>query len=108
MIGSSGRKAEKKLAKRIGGKQTPASGAAGAKGDVEQGPFLIENKSTTKDRFSIDIHTLAKINGEAIMANRLPALAVQFVDTEGRSTPSRQWVMIPEWVWAQMRVQEDE
>ena len=52
-IGKTGRQAEKNLARRLGAGLTPASGAAGAKGDMVVGAWLVEAKSTTGDSLGV-------------------------------------------------------
>lgn len=105
-IGDAGRSAEKRLGKRLNMPQVPASGAAnGNKGDLDDGRVLMEVKSTIKDRYPVTLNVLEKINSEALMAGRLPALAIQFTDDKGRAKQS--WVAVPEWVWAQLQVVEE-
>ena len=106
-IGDRGRKAETKLSKRLGYQQTPASGAAMQKGDMANEHFLLEAKSTTSDRFSLTLSNLAKIHGEALMAGKLPAFAVQFTDLSGRAVQNGSWVAVPEWVWQQLILKEE-
>lgn len=95
-IGSSGRKSEKRLAKEMGGRLRPASGAmAGVKGDIARGDVLLEAKSTTRDSLGVKYEWLAKISREAVAENKTPALAVSFVDTSGKAFPHGDWVMVP-------------
>lgn len=95
--GVAGRVAEKSLAKRLGGSVTPGSGALdGAKGDVKVGDFLIENKTSTRDSFSIKKDHLYKIYQESLEVTKTPALAIQFVNSEGKSDKRDRWVMMPE------------
>lgn len=98
--GVAGRVAEKSLAKRLGGSLTPGSGALdGAKGDVKVGNFLIENKTTTNDSFSVKKDHLYKIYQESLEVSKTPALAIQFVTDEGKSNKRDRWVCIPESVF---------
>ena len=95
--GVAGRKAEGSLAKRLGGSVTPGSGAIeGAKGDVRVGNFLVENKTSTNDSFSVKKDHLYKIYQEALEVSKVPALAFQFVNAEGKSQKKDRWVCIPE------------
>jgi len=95
--GVAGRIAEKSLAKRLGGSLTPGSGGLdGAKGDVKVGDFLMENKTSTNDSFSVKKDHLYKIYQEALEVSKTPALSVQFVSSEGKSEKRDRWVMIPE------------
>lgn len=92
-----GNAAEKKLAKRLGGKATIASGALEfAKGDIVMDSFLVESKSTLSDSLGVKIDWLAKINQEALEKGRKPALAVQFVTGSGSVVKNGSWVLIKE------------
>ena len=98
--GRAGRKAESSLAHRMGVNALPGSGSLkGAKGDIVKEDFLIENKSSTKDSFSIKKDHLYKIYQEALDTNKQPALAFQFVNSQGQSQKKDRWVCIPESVW---------
>jgi len=95
--GVAGRAAEKSLAQRLGGRLTPGSGAiAGAKGDVKVEEFLVENKSSMSDSFSVKKAHLHKVYQEALETAKYPALAFQFVNGDGKSTKKDRWVCIPE------------
>jgi len=96
-IGRAGRASETSLTKKIGGRQTPGSGAVkGCKGDIQIGSFLLEAKSTTNDSFSLKREMLMKIAGEAIQQNKHPALTVSFVNESGKpKTGESEWVLIP-------------
>ena len=101
--GVPGRKAESSLAKRLGGALRPGSGAlAGAKGDVTVDNFLIENKSTLSESFSVKLDHLLKIYAEALETGKDPALAFQFVNFQGKSEKRMRWVMVPEAVFFEM------
>jgi hypothetical protein len=98
-----GQLAEKRAAKRLGGRQTPGSGAfQGAKGDIRKGAFLIESKATVNASLSVTHAWLQKIDKEALDTGKTPALLVQFVDGSGRVKPSGAWVMIPERVFREL------
>jgi Holliday junction resolvase len=101
-IGSAGRKSEQKVAKRIGGRQTPASGAAGLKGDISLGNFMIECKSTTHDSISLQREWALKVIREALSAGKTPALHLTFTDDDGKTKPKGAWVCIPEWVFKEL------
>lgn len=95
--GRQGRKAETKIAKRLGATQTPGSGSLeGAKADMSKGDFLIENKSSLNDSFSVKKDQLYKIYQEALEISKTPALSFQFVNSEGQSQKKDRWVMMPE------------
>lgn len=106
-IGDAGRAAERKTAKRMGMKQTPASGAAGAKGDFQDERFLLEMKSTTSDRYALTPQVLEKIHHEALMADKLPGFVVSFTDLAGDSKPNQTWVAVPLWVWDMLTLKEE-
>ena len=95
-----GTKAEKRTAKRLNGRLTPASGAlAGAKGDMRVAACLMEMKVTKHGSLSLKHSWLKKIAKEALDIGRTPALNVQFVDSFGQPIPDGSWVMIPERVF---------
>lgn len=98
--GVAGRAAERLIAKRVGGTTTPGSGALeGAKGDLRVGSFLVENKSSTNDSFSIKKDHLYKIYQEALEVSKSPALSFQFVNSHGTSDKRDRWVCMPESVF---------
>lgn len=99
-IGQQGRASEKKLAKQLGVRARPASGAMeGAKGDIPVGRTLMEAKSTTNDSMSVKLDWLAKIGHEARSEGKTPALSVTFVDGTGAPKRDGQWVLVPLHVW---------
>lgn len=70
-------KHEKRIAKRIGGKRTAASGAYWSrKGDVRSDDLLIEHKYTGKKQTTIKSDVLKKIMREAILDGRTPVLGI--------------------------------
>lgn len=94
-IGDTGRLAESRLARQLGGTQTPASGAVpGAKGDIRVGGFLVEAKSTVGGSLSVRHDVLLKIALEARDQARVPALAVTFTTGDGRPVRHGSWVMV--------------
>lgn len=98
-----GKAAEKKVTKRLGGKQTRASGAdPGDKGDVVLRDYLVEVKSTTKGTMKLDLGWLRKITMEAIAKGKTPALNVQFITSDGRPWRDGSWVMVPEDVFKEI------
>ena len=95
-IGKAGRKSEDRLAKTLGGRARPASGAMpGAKGDLDLGVVLLEAKSTMRDSMIIKLDWLAKIGREARAEGKMPALSVSFVDENGRPRQDGEYVLIP-------------
>jgi len=71
------RKHEDRLAKKLGGKRTAASGAFwNRKGDVRTTDWLVEHKWTGKASFSIKASILEKIVNEAVLDSRMPVLGI--------------------------------
>ena len=69
------RKHEDRLAKKIGGQRTAASGAFWSrKGDVWSKDLLVEHKWTGKASVSVKAAVLEKIVTEAILDGRMPVL----------------------------------
>ncbi len=107
-IGGAGIAAEKKLAGRLGARLTAGSGSGqrSATGDfhVSTGPvaFKVVAKSTLNASFSLKLDWLMKINNEAVMSGKEPALAFQFVKGDGDALPFGSWVAIPERVFKQV------
>lgn len=94
-IGRSGRKSEQRLTKDFGGRARPASGAlAGAKGDIDLGPMLVEAKSTTQESMGVKLSWLLKIAEEARAEGKSAALAISFVNEEGQPRLDGEWVAI--------------
>ena len=76
---------EQEIAKRLGGKVTPGSGAGMEKGDVRvKGKLRVECKTTTKKSFSVTVKMLEKIELEAVSCGEDPALVVEFLDEGGK------------------------
>lgn len=103
-IGDTGRKAETRANRRLGGRATRASGAMDSdKGDIELPEFLVENKATEAGSYSLKHDILAKISREALEAKRQPALTMQFVDSIGRPKKFGSWVIIPEALFEELQ-----
>jgi len=95
-IGKAGRKSEKRLAKTLGARQRPASGAmVGAKGDISFNNILLEAKSTTCSSISIKLAWLLKIAHEARSEGKIPALSLSFTRSDGTPYPDGEWVALP-------------
>jgi len=74
---------EKRLAKSLGGKRQPASGARwGARRDVVLPRFLIEAKTTKATSFSVDLRDLEFLRKQATAAGKTPAYAIQLAGKE--------------------------
>ena len=66
-------------AKLLGAKKTPRSGGLWfAKGDSKSEKFLIENKTSANERFSITSKIWEKIEREALLERRTPILSIEF------------------------------
>jgi len=108
-----GKKAESKLSKRIGGRETLASGALiFDKADVKIDGFRIECKSTIKDSMSVKFGWLNKVSAEALDHTEKPALSIQFVTENGQAKKCGSWVAIreldfEEYLWLRKRYEED-
>jgi Holliday junction resolvase len=71
------RKHENRLAKKVDGSRTAASGAFWSrKGDVRSADLLIEHKWTGKKQTTIKSDVLKKIVREAILDGRMPVLGI--------------------------------
>lgn len=99
--GSHGVVSEKKVAKSLGGRLTPASGSMhGAKGDVRVADFLLEAKSTSDQTMRVELHWLQKISHEALSIGKTPALSIRFVNPDGTPKKGGSFVAIPEFLFA--------
>lgn len=95
-----GRKSEKRVAKQMGARLHPNSGAMrGAKSDasLKESDFQLEMKSTVTMEMKLHIGWLAKISMEALSQGKRPGLVFSFVDAEGKARmhQSPEWVAIP-------------
>ncbi len=98
-----GRKAEKKVAKRMGARLRPNSGAMeGAKGDMTLGNFLIEAKSTQAGGINLQLTWLRKIVREVRTTGQDPALVILFTDVEGNPRRDGEWVAVPRKVFERL------
>lgn len=102
---SHGKRYEKRVAKKIGARLTPNSGALpGAKGDMRYHRWLIESKSTKHATFQVELAHLVKITEEAQARSMDPALLFSFVFPDGRPVPNcpSEWVAIPLALWQEL------
>jgi len=98
-----GQRSEKRAAARMGGRLQPGSGSKDhSKGDFKLPAFLVENKATTSLSMSVKLDWLRKISGEAAGFTKEPALAIQFVDGQGKPVADGAWVAIPERVFREL------
>jgi len=102
-IGTAGRSSEKRVAKAIGARLRPASGAmVGAKGDMTVSSFLVESKSTVKGAISIQYDWLGKITTEALPLGKTPALTISFTDEKGKALNFGDWCLVPMHIFQQL------
>jgi hypothetical protein len=94
-----GKKSEKRVAKRMGAKLHPNSGAGVTKSDasLEEREFRVEMKSTTTQTMALDMAWLIKIAHEALDHGQTPCVVVSFVDASGKPRMKHwsEWVLIP-------------
>jgi len=112
--GSSGHgsASEKRVAKSLSARLTPASGAlAGAKGDATfkrgKTKYRLECKSTIHASMSLDLGWLVKIAHEALTTQSNPALSVSFVTPEGKPKLHGEWVMVPKYLFQELTNPEE-
>lgn len=74
---------ERRAAKVFGGRVQPASGAinvAALKADVKSREFLVDDKTTNTQSYSLNVKTWRKLQKEAFMNRRRPAMRIEFAD----------------------------
>lgn len=107
---------EDRVAKKLGGRRQPGSGASPyAKGDVKQPSgvefspdrFLIECKQTEKKSLRVQGQWLSKITREAMAAGKEPALEFEI---QGYEDPQleKEWIAIPLSVFRRLQEGTDE
>jgi hypothetical protein len=91
-----GGKSERRIAKRLGAKLSPGSGAMpGSKGDSALPDLLIESKATVRESIILKRSWLQKISREALDRNLFPALTLSFVSGSGESRSDGDWLLVP-------------
>lgn len=79
-------KQEQKVARRVGGYKTPASGSRDVKGDVRVRRVVrIECKTTKNKSFSVTLDMIRKIEEAGLTAGEIPVLLVEFNDGFGKA-----------------------
>ena len=74
------RSQERRVAKDVSGRPTPASGATSSgRGDVAAEHFLIECKYTEAGSFSLKCAELLKIGNQARARGKIPAFIIDFI-----------------------------
>jgi len=91
-----GRKAEVKTSRRLKGKLHAGSGNMGVKADFTVKDYKVENKATIHRSIKLELDWLLKVSQEAIEVGKIPALSIQFVNSQGTPLNKGRWVMIPE------------
>lgn len=90
------RKQEKEVAKRIGGRTTPASGSREEKGDCrKKGVVRVECKTTSHKSFSVTLEMIDKIEEAAFSSEELPVILVEF-NKDGKKF--REVAVVPSYV----------
>lgn len=88
-----GNKEEKRIAKKIGARQTPASGATKfMKGDMLKGTNMIDAKSTNNLSFTVTVADLQKLESDAFMNGKNPVLLLNFPKAK---LATKEWVLVP-------------
>ena len=86
-------KEEKSVAKEIGAKLTPQSGAKKfMPGDMYNGEYLIEHKGTDKKNFTITHEILDKATKEAFLMSKTPVIIVTF---QKSNLTYKRWILTP-------------
>lgn len=102
-IGDAGRASERRIAKQVGGRLRPASGAVlGHKGDIALKAELLECKSTTARTMILEHKWLAKIGAEARAEGKTPVLTISFTNSDGSACPHGDWAAIPLVIWQEI------
>jgi hypothetical protein len=106
-IGHAGRQSERRLAKQLGGRLRPASGAVpGAKSDIALKHQLVEAKSTVGRSIAIQHAWLGKCAAEARSEGKTPVVTISFTTADGRPVPHGSWVLIPLHDWQELTSNE--
>lgn len=101
------KKQEDTLAKNVGGRRQPNSGAIPTmKGDVSSSDFLFEAKTTGNKSLSVTLKWLTKISREAAEEAKTPGMELQFEWTPA-GVPSN-WILVPTEVFQKLLKQNQE
>ena len=83
-----GRRVEKKLAKKMGGRPQPASGSLPMfREDIITDQHLVQVKRTEKKQITIKLHDLETLNLNAIKKDKLPVFTIIM--------GGKAWIMVP-------------
>jgi hypothetical protein len=84
---------EKHLARKLGGKVTPGSGAFGFhKGDVKSDTYLAEAKFTDSKEYRLTLRTWNKIKNEAYSVDKIPVMEIML---DQNSEPTKLIIISP-------------
>jgi hypothetical protein len=76
-------KKEKKLAIRVKGRTTNASGSKNEKGDVRKtGIARLEHKTCQRKSFSVTREMIEKIVNASLACDEIPALVIEFINAD--------------------------
>ncbi len=90
-------KQECRVAKLVGGKNTPASGAKEIKGDVRlKGLLRIECKATEKSIYLLSYRVIDKIKEQALSCAELPCVQVDFIGDISKKVYIMEMFTLPE------------
>lgn len=85
-----GRAFEKELAKKVGGRLQPASGALPfAKEDILEENYLIQAKATTKQSYILKLEDLETLRENALKIGKIPLLVLKIGGREYSITERR-------------------
>lgn len=88
-----GNRQEQKIAKDIGAKRTPNSGATPfMKGDMFKGKIMFDVKSTKHGQFILTTDVLEKLESDAFTNGKIPVLLLNF--TKAKKIAQR-WIVMP-------------
>ncbi len=90
-------KQERELAKRTGGRLTPASGSGVVKGDVRvKGKIRIEAKTTKHKSFAVSLAMFQRLEESALSTGEMPVIVVEFITPDGK--PIAELAVVPTYV----------
>jgi len=76
-------KQEKRLAKDLGAKRTPKSGAiATSPSDMIKGQYVLESKATSKKSINLKKEWLAQLKQNPMLLDKIPVLIIEFSKEE--------------------------
>jgi hypothetical protein len=94
---------ERDTAKKVGGRTQPNSGASpwlSYKGDVSTERFVMQCKTTDKNRYTLNEQVIGEIYRQATLVGKDPAIVIRL---EAVKAPiPNEWVAVPISVWITM------